>query len=137
MADPGALVAEVRAWYDGYFRIFARLGRGESSDLEALADLFATPTILVTDERCLTVADRAGLLRVLGDQVEQLRRAGYSRSDTHRLEVRALNERAALVEGTFSRHDEQGREYARLGAAYLVTRTDAGWRFAAVVITPP
>jgi hypothetical protein len=29
------------------------------------------------------------------------------------------------------------REYARLGAAYLVIRTDAGWRFNALIITPP
>ena len=137
MSDPGAVEAEVRAWYDGYFQAFARLARGESSDLDALADLCAIPTTLVTDDRCLTIVDRAGLLRVLGAQIEQLRGAGYARSDTHRLEVRALNARAALIEGTFSRHDGQGREYARVGAAYLVSRTDAGWRFTALIITPP
>ena len=136
MTDAGALAAEVRAWYDGYFRTFARLARGESADLDALADLFATPATLVTDDRCLTIADRATLLRSIGDQVEQLRRAGYARSDVHRLEARALNARAALIEGTFSRHDAQGTEFARLGAAYLVVRTDPGWRFAAVIITP-
>jgi hypothetical protein len=137
MTDPGAVVAEVRAWYDGYFRAFARQARGESTDLEALADVYATPTSFVTDDRCLTVADRAGLRRVLGDQVDQLRRAGHARTDTHRLEVRALNARAALIEGTFSRHDGRGREYARLGIAYLVLRTDAGWRFTALLVTPP
>ncbi|MGH2352454.1 MAG: DUF6841 family protein [Chloroflexota bacterium] len=137
MTDPGTLVAEGRAWYDGYFQVFTRLGRGERSDLDALADLFATPTTLVTDDRCLTIAARAVLLRVLGDQVAQLRRAGYARRDTHRLEGRARNARAALIEGTCSRHDGQGREDARLGAAYLVIRTEAGWRFAALIVTPP
>jgi hypothetical protein len=52
-------------------------------------------------------------------------------------EVRALKARAALIEGTFSRHDGQGREYARVGAAYLEVRSDAGWRFTALIITPP
>jgi NTF2-like protein (DUF6841) len=129
--DHDAIVAEVRAWFDGYLQTFARLARGESSDLNTVADLCSTPTTFVTDDSSVTAADREALVRVLGGQVEQLRRMGHARIDIHRLDVRALNARAALIEGTVSRYDRDGREYARLGGAYLEGRPRkgpvAGW----------
>jgi NTF2-like protein (DUF6841) len=135
MPDPDAVSAEVRAWYDGYVATFAGLARGESADLEPLVDFCAIPLTVIMDNRYLAIADRSAARSLLGNQVEQLRRAKYARTVIHRLEVRALNERAALIEGAFSRHDDQGNEFARLGAAYLAARTDGGWRFAALIIT--
>lgn len=113
------------------------MARGETSDLGPVADLCATPTILVTDDRCVGLADRADLLRFWGELVEEQRRMEWARTDIHHLEIRALNARSALIEGTFSRHDGQGREYARLGSAYLVIKTEIGWQFAVLMITPP
>ena len=137
MPDPDTVPAEVRAWYEDYFATFAGLARGESSDLEPLVDYFAIPLTVIMDSRYLAIADRSAARGLLGDQVEQLRRARYARTAIHRLEVRALNDRAALIEGSFSRHDDQGDEFARLGAAYLAAKTDGGWRFAALILTQP
>jgi hypothetical protein len=98
-------------------------------------EFFAIPCTLITDTRYLALADRSTLRSVLGDLIDRLRRANYARSDIHRLEIRPLNTRAALIEGVFSRHDGTGKEFERFGTAYLAGKPDSGWRFTAVVFT--
>jgi hypothetical protein len=135
MPNLDAIPTEVREWYDRYVVTFTRLARGDSSDLEAMLEFYAVPLTVISDSGYQTFADRASLLSFWGEHIEQARRAHYAGSTIHHLDVRALNTRAALVEGAFSRHDSQGHEYARFGATYLAGKTIHGWRFTALIIS--
>jgi hypothetical protein len=137
MSTRDTISADVRAWYDGYANTFTSLARGESSDLEAWLEFFAIPSTVILDNRYLAFTDGSTLRSFWGALIDQLRRANYPRSDIHRLDVRPLNPRAALIEGMFTRHDGTGKEFARFDAVYLAAKTDGGWRFTAVVLTQP
>ncbi|WP_326593304.1 DUF6841 family protein [Streptomyces sp. NBC_01294] len=51
--------------------------------------------------------------------------------------MRALNERSALIEVTWARHDSGGSEFQRVRVLYLAARTVAGWRTTASAILSP
>ena len=135
MSTLTAIAADVRAWYADYLDTFTRLASGERSDLEAILAFFGVPLVIVTDGGYVALPADEAVLSTVETLIDQLRRAGYASSTVHRLDVRALNARAALVDGVFSRHDRAGNELERFGTAYLVARTDAGWRFTAIVFT--
>ena len=126
---------DVRDWFAGYLHAFTSLARGERADPEALLDFYGVPLVMLSEERCSTLMDRSAVIGAVQSLVDGLRRMDYAGSIVHRLDVRPLNTRAALVDGMFSRYDRKGGELERLGATYLVAKTDDGWRFASIVVT--
>ena len=130
-----AIAADVRAWYDRYLDTFTTLAAGERADVAALLPFFGVPLVIITEHRCQALPTREAVLSTAQTLVDQLRTATYASSTVHRLDIRPLNARAALVDGVFSRSDRAGNEFERFGAVYLVTRTDEGWRFSAIVFT--
>jgi hypothetical protein len=137
MSAVDVIAADVRGWYGDYLTAFTRLARGENSDLESLLQYYAVPSTIISDNHYLAFADRSALLGYWGTLIGQLRQTKYARSDVQRLDVRSLNPRAALIEGTFSRHDSAGNEIERFGTVYLAAKTDQGWRFVTVALTSP
>ena len=137
MPTHDAIAAEVREWYDGYLDTFTRLATGERTDLESVLGFFGVPLVIVAADRYLALPTREATLSAAQTLIDQLRRANYAGSTVHRLDIRPLNARAAFVEGVFSRHDREGNELERLGTAYLVARTDEGWRITSLVLTTP
>jgi hypothetical protein len=67
--------------------------------------------------------------------IAQLRQADYAASETHRLEVRPLQARAALLEGDFARRNRAGAVFERFGTVYLVVRPEVGWRITTIILT--
>jgi hypothetical protein len=137
MPELDAIAAEVRDWYGGYLDTFTGLAAGERTDLESVLGFFGVPLVIVTDDRYLNLSTREEVLATAEALIDQLLRANYAGSTVHRLDMRPLNARAALVEGEFSRHDRRGDEFERFGTAYLVARTDEGWQFTSIIITAP
>ena len=130
-----AVASDVRAWFEEYLATFRQLGGGERADLESILGFYGVPLEVVTDGRHVALADRAAVLGMTKNLIDQLIGAGYAGGPVHRLDVRPLNARAALVEGTFSRVDRSGAEFERVGAAYFAVKTDEGWRIRSIVLT--
>jgi hypothetical protein len=130
-----AIVGDVRAWYDRYLETFTSLAAGEHADIEEILAYFGAPLVIITEDRYQALPTRDAVLSTAQTLIDQLRRANYAGSTVHRLDIRPLNARAALVDGVFSRHDPAGNELERFDTAYLVARTDEGWRFTAIVFT--
>jgi hypothetical protein len=130
-----AIAGDVRPWYDQYLETFTSLAAGEHTDVEELLAYFGAPLVIITEDLYQALTTRDAVLRAAQNLIDQLRRANYAGSTVHRLDIRPFNARTALVDGVFSRHDRAGNELERFGTAYLVARTDEGWRFTAIVFT--
>jgi hypothetical protein len=135
MSAPDVVSAEVRALYDTYLALVVPLFAGESTDLRPLAALFAAPTTIAMPDAVLVMSDQDAVARFFAGQIDHLRRARYASTTTHRLDVRPLNSRAALIEGLFSRYTREGQESARFGTVYLVTKPADRWQFSSLVLT--
>ena len=127
---------DVRDWFAGYLDAFTSLARGARTDSEALLAFYGVPLVMLSEERCSALMDRSAVIGAVQTLVAGLRRVDYAGSIVHRLDVRPLNARAAIINGIFSRYDREGGELERLGATYLVAKTDDGWRFTSIVVTP-
>ena len=132
-----AVAAEVREWYGGYLDTFKGLAACERTDLDAILSFYGVPLVIVADTRYLALPDRDAVLATANALIDHLRQANYTSTTIHRLDVRPLNARAALIEVVAARHDREGDEFERLGAAYLAAKTDEGWRFASLIATAP
>ncbi len=131
------VASDVRAWFEAYLDTFRGLGCGERTDLKSILGFYGVPLAIVTDGRYVALPDRAAVLGTTKHVIDQLIRAGYAGGAVHKLDVRPLNARAALVEGAFSRIDRSGVEFERVDATYLALKTDDGWRITSIVLTAP
>ena len=135
MTNLDSVTAEVRAWYDVYFEASRRVFSGEHADPELWIQYYAAPLTVAGDDGFRILPDRASISARMAPTVETVRRANYHHSEIHRLDVHPLNHGAALIEGEFSRHDRDGKEFARFQSSYLAARLPEGWRF--LVPFPP
>ncbi len=133
MSALDAVATEARALFKTYMATLVPVLAGESTDLAPLIPLFAIPTTIVLPDACLVLPDEAALLRFFAAQIDQLHRAHFAYSTTHRLEVRPLNTRAAWIEGEFSRYTREGQELARFGSAYLVIKPADRWQLSSLI----
>ncbi|MEU6340185.1 hypothetical protein ABZ883_04450 [Streptomyces sp. NPDC046977] len=125
--------AEVRAWYDAYVGTFVGLARGERTDTEALLGFYGAPMVVVSDGDHKVLPTRAATLEFATGTIDALTRAGYTGSEISHLTVHAVATGAAFIEGEFSRHGREGREFGAGTGAYLAVRTAEGWRFASFI----
>ncbi len=128
--------SEVSRWFGEYLDAFASCGRGESETSTLLA-YYGVPLLLTTDEGVFALSSGAEVVAAVQRQVDGMRAAGYSRSETLSSEVTALNARSALYRGTFSRRRSDGAEISRLTATYLVTVGAEGRRISALAVHSP
>ena len=132
-----AFAADIRAWYDRYLDTFTGLAAGERDDLDALLEFFGVPLVIVTEDRYVALPTREAFLSTAQTLINRLRQVNYDGSTVHRLDIRPLNARAAVIDSGFSRHDWAGNELERFGTVYLAAKTDGGWRFTSIVFTLP
>jgi hypothetical protein len=132
-----AIAGDVRAWYDRYLKTFTSQAAGESTNVDALLEYFGAPLVFISEDRYLGLPSHDAVLSTAQTLIDELRRANCAGSTVHRLDIRPLNVRAAFIEGVFSRYDRTGNEIGRFGTAYLVARTEEGWRFTSIVFTRP
>jgi hypothetical protein len=120
-----ATAADVRDWFGGDLGTFTSLVAGERSDLESILAFFGVPLVIVTDDRYLPLSTGDAVLGTANTLIDQLLQANYAGSTVHRLDMRSLNARAALVDGELSRHDRRGDELARFGTVNRIQNSNA------------
>ncbi len=70
----------------------------------------------------------------MGAQIDDMRAAGFDRSDELAAETTVLNGTCAIHSGRFARYRADGTEINRFDSTYLITDGPAGRRISALVI---
>jgi hypothetical protein len=128
--------SDVSRWFDEYLDAFAACGRGERDPASLLA-YYGVPLLLTSDRGMLALTSDDQVAAAVRPQVEEMRAAGYDRSEVLDREVTVLNATSAIYRGTFSRRRRDGAEISRLTVTYLVTDGAAGHRISALVVHSP
>jgi hypothetical protein len=128
------LPADVEGWFTTYLADYAAMVRGDLDDRRRLLGHYSAPLLLSTDASCVTLADEEQVAAAVQRQVDDLRAAGYDRSEQVTAATVVLNRRCATHRVLLSRLRRDGSEIARLEATYLITEAGAGRRIAAIVV---
>lgn len=110
-----------------YYAVFSSL------NMPAIVACFSEPCMSIAPAGVFTAANREDLAKAFTPIVEGLRAKGYGRSEFIEPEVTEMGNSSALVRGTAVRYSAAGPEIERLRIAYLMHRTEAGWKIAAIV----
>jgi hypothetical protein len=125
--------AEVKRWFDGYLAAFVAIGRGDA-DVRRVLDYYAVPLVLSIDQGTQHLTDEEQLLAAMGAQIDNMRAAGFDRSDELAAETTVLNGTCAIHRGRLARYRADGTEINRFDSTYLITDGAAGRRISALVI---
>ena len=125
--------ADVQSWYATYLADYAALARGDL-DRGRLLGHYGTPLLLGTDASCVTLVDEGQVAAAVQRQVDDLRAAGYDRSEELTAETVVLNRTCATHRVLLSRLRQDGTEIARLEVTYLITELVDGSRISAIVV---
>jgi ketosteroid isomerase-like protein len=110
-----------------YYAAFSTL------DVSAIVSYYAEPSMTLSTQGAFSAPNRAALAGFLAPLLDGLRAKGYGRSEFVQAHVSALGGADALVRGVAVRYTRSGSEMERVPLAYLMHRTDAGWKIAALV----
>ena len=124
----------VERWFADYLADVIALGRGDAQDVGRLVGRYGVPLLVSTDSGCRTLADGAEVLGFAEQQVDELRAAGYDRSEELAAETEVLNRSCATRCALLSRLRADGTEIARLRVTYLITDAGRGPRISAIVV---
>lgn len=127
-------VQSVERWFDSYLTAFIALGRGDAQDTHGLIACYRLPLLISTDTACRTLGDEAEVRAFTQQQMDDLRSAGYDRSQVLSAETALLNDTCATHRALLSRVRADGTEIARLEATYLITGGAGGHTIAAIVV---
>ena len=114
-----------------YYRAFSTL------DLQKILPFFHQPSVLVGQQGVFAAPNHAELAVVFTPTMEGLRSRGYGRSELSQPKLTLLSETAALVIGVAERYKTDGQPLDRAGVTYVMQKTDAGWKIAAIVLHDP
>jgi hypothetical protein len=103
-------------------------------NMRAITSFYCEPTMTIAPQGVLVATSHAKLADTLAPIVESLRARGYGRSEFVQSDVTMVGNTAAVVRGTAVRYSAAGSEMERLPLGYLLYRSDAGWKIAALVV---
>jgi hypothetical protein len=124
---------DVRGWFGRYLEAYAACGRGESAT-ESLLDWYALPFLVTTDAGFAALPTADQVVGAVQPQIDGMLAGRFARTDVEAEDVSVLNATSALVRGTFSHRDRDGREIRRLTVTYLVTDGAAGRRISVLAV---
>ena len=124
---------DVSRWFGEYLNAFAACGRGER-DTHSLLAYYGVPLLVTTDEGFFALTSDDQVVAVMRQQVDEMRAAGYGRSEVLDSGVTVLNSTSALYRGTYSWQQSDGGEIRRVTLTYLVTEGPAGRRISALLV---
>lgn len=110
-----------------YYSVFSTL------ELNAILSYFCEPCISVGPQGVFAAENHAVLANAFVLTIDSLRAKGYGRSEFVESKAMMLGETAALVQGVAVRYSAAGSEMERLQISYLMHRSDADWKIAAMV----
>src|SRR5438067_462393 len=111
-----------------YYKAFSTL------ELSAIVSYFCESSMTIAPQGVLSAESRAVLADSLAPIVEGLRAKRYGRSEFIQPDVTMVGETAALVRGMAVRYTAEGSEIERIPVAYLMHRSEAGWKIAVLVV---
>ena len=131
------IVTEIHEMFGRYGPTFVDLAIGKRSDINALLDFYGAPLRFIGPTFHMVMQDDSGITGPdgMGGEIDRLRQANFGASTLDKCNVNVLNDRAALVDALWLRHDTSGALLARFAVTYLVTLTTAGWRITSAVNT--
>lgn len=111
-----------------YYSVFSTL------NVRAIVSYYCEPSITIAPHGVLSAPNHTALADSLVPILDGLRAKGYARSECVQADVTMLRETAALVRGVAVRYATTGSELERIPLGYLMYRSDAGWKIAALVV---
>jgi len=131
------IVTEIHEMFGRYGPTFVDLAIGKRSDMNALLDFYGAPLRFIGPTFHMVMQDDSAITGPdgMGGEIDRLRQANFGASTLDKCNVNVLNDRAALVDALWLRHDTSGALSARFAVTYLVTLTTAGWRITSAVNT--
>lgn len=126
--------ADVESWFTIYLADYAALARGDLDDTRRLLAHYSVPLLMSTDASCVTLVDEVQVAAAVQRQVDELRAAGYDRSEQVTASTVVLNRTSAVHRVLLSRLRLDGSEIARLEVTYLITGTDKGRRISVILV---
>jgi hypothetical protein len=124
---------DVITWFAEYLEAYAACCRGDRETRSLLA-YYGVPLLLTTDGGFFALVDDDQVVAGVGGQVDDLRAAGYDRTEVLDEQVTVINNTSALYRATFSRQRGDGGEINRVTATYLVTDGPAGRRISVLAV---
>jgi ketosteroid isomerase-like protein len=119
--------AGVTSLLNDYARAFGKL------DVQAILPYYHEPSVLITTRGVATMPTHAAMAVAFKPLMDGLRARGYARSEFTTLNVKRLSATTALASGAAVRYKADGQELERLGATYVLHKTENGWKIAVTV----
>ena len=111
-----------------YYRTFSTLNLG------AITTCYGEPSMTIAPQGVFPAANHAALEGSLAPLIDGLRAKGYGRSEFVQPVVTPLGETVAIVRGVAVRYTTTGLEMERIPLAYLMRRSEDGWKIAVLVV---
>jgi ketosteroid isomerase-like protein len=111
-----------------YYQAFSTL------DIQAIVPYFHQPALLIAPQGVAAVPTSTDLVAIFAPVMEALRTRGYGRSELNLQQVKVLSATAALASGVALRYKTDGQELERVGIAYLLHKTDTGWKIVVMIV---
>jgi len=131
------IVTEIHEMFGRYGPTFVDLAIGKRSDMNALLDFYGAPLRFIGPTFHMVMQDDSAITGPdgMGGEIDRLRQANFGASTLDKCNVNVLNDRAALVDALWLRHETSGALLARFAVTYLVALTKDGWRITSAVST--
>ncbi len=136
MAEGSHGLADFRAWFENYLRVFAACARGEA-DTRKLLEYYGVPLLLTTDATAIALTGEDQVVDAVRPQIERLRAANYDRTEALDSETIVLNATTTLHRADLSWLRADGSEIARARLTYVITDGGSGPRLSALVVGTP
>lgn len=108
-----------------------------SLDAKRVAAYYDEPFMYVSVARTVTVATRADAEAFLSPGFNDLRRAGYARTEFPELKSQSLGKGLAVISGRGVRVTAEGKELATFGITYIWRHLPTGWKLAVMTVHDP
>jgi ketosteroid isomerase-like protein len=122
--DRGAVAQVLTEYYSAFSTL----------DAQAVLRYFHEPSQLVSPAGVVPTPTRAAVAAAFQPVMEALRARGFIKSELINLHLKRLSATTVIAGGVAVRRKAGGEELERAGVVYVLHKTNAGWRFATVVI---
>ena len=131
------IIADIHEMFGRYGPTFVDLAVGKRTDMDALLDFYGAPLRFIGPTFHMVMQDNSAITgpNGMGGEIDRLRQANFGASTLDKCNVKVLNDRAALVDALWLRHETSGALLARFAVTYLVALTSDGWRITSAVST--
>ena len=127
-----ALDPEISALFDRY------LAAWNTRDFDAVAECYSYPALFVLPHASVPVADKTGMIDLLGHIFSGLEADGFSHTEIGAVTAASCGEGLAIVDATdVCRLRGDGSVLETIDAHYVVRHSDGAWFFTLAVTCKP